>query len=450
MTISLKHFLPLFLVVFALLLSFSQASADEVPEGESQTQESSEPEKVDESGTPKKDKWEPIKKYFRYYAMRNKELSESDDKWWGHVTRLAPERMLKIDFTARIKRVDSRYQTDGSLGPWIEPIQLQDLFGDDALSIDADYESTGFYYTFEFSYGIYDWLNVFVHLPVQSTESWLKFDFEKDKAAQYGLRNEDDLFELFEKLGRPAPKLHHRSGGWEQGDLTVGVAWNYYRTPNVSLAVKPRILFPTGFRADPDAMLIYGLGPQTDVGKKSYALGLGHGLDLRPPGDAKLMVFSMQVLYEYYFQSERNAPGFKTPDNSAVNALLPYDSQGDFFPDLTDMDDTYLLAPQSNMEGEIFWGFDFKYVGLGIGYQVQWQQEAQIESNSDEFERMLKSMGTFSSAYRDRLLGRIFLPMYHLGFPCFWALEVGYSLSGINAFRPEDDYKGFVEFYIPF
>lgn len=433
-----------------MLLLFEKADADETNDDDSQSEQSFAAATQEPDAKPKKDIWKPFKKYFRYYAEISKQLSEADETWWGYATRLAPERMLEIDFSAQSIRTNSRFLPDGNLGSWIEPIQMKSLLGGDAFTIDANYKSAGFYYRFELAYGVWDWLNVFARLPVQSTESWIDFKFDKSKALQYGIRSEEDLFDLFEKLGRPRPELHHRSGGWEQGDLTIGVAWNYYRTKNVSMAVSPQILFPTGFRADQDALLIYGLGPQMDAGKNSYALGIGHGMDLRPTGEAKLMTFSLNVEYNYYFESERNSPEFKRPDPNAVNVLLPVDSQEAFFPDLTDMNSTYRLAPQSHVFADVFWGFDFKYAGLGIGYQIDWQQEAAVDSNSEEFELMLRKLRSFSSAYRDRLLGRIFLPMYHLGFPSFWAFEVGYPLSGINAYRPQDDYKGFIEFYVPF
>jgi len=390
--------------------------------------------------------------YLSHVDERIKDIRAREHELWGIHSLTVPRGVFSLKFIANCKRAESKYHDDGTCGPVIEPISFADPFGGggEFMRLDVDVKGHGCGYVFRLFYGVTDPLDVFLNFQFQTEEMWLDVDFVPGTSSLIGIRTKEDMYELLELLGRPRPKTHYRSKSMELADTDIGILYNYFCNSYVSAMVKPRIFFPTGHLADPNSALIFALGPEIDVGKGSYGLGLTHNLDLRPPKPVQWLVFGSNVNYMYFFRGRRQSPKFLKPDPTTKRFLDSIGFESAYFPDLSDLDDHYYVTPGHQLEAVFNLMFSKSFFGAGIGYGFLWQQEPLVETSSEEFERMMDMFNSYSEAEAHAFVVAMAFKLFYFNIPAILNLEARYPIGGRNYFKFEDDYKLDFQAFVPF
>ena len=379
-------------------------------------------------------------------------LSEGRDDRWGLATASTPRGSLDMRFSVRFLRANDRLDSDGEIDQVIDRIRIADPYGGAGafLTFDPKAKGTAQLYTFSFRYGVCDAIDLRARFPFQYVESWFELNPTPGTSSLMGIRNDKEIYRFLESLGRPRPVSHYRSKGWELRDMDVGVSINYFRNAYVSLATEASLVFPTGRQADPDEALIYGLGPQVDAGKGSFAPGIAQALDLRGPGVTDFLSLSLQAKYAYFFRGQRQAPRFLEPDPDFVSTLDALGFSFDSFPDLSDLDDHYDVTPASRFDGQALLDWDFKYASFGFGYAYRWDQRPVVQANLEEFEKLLEQYEAYEASALHTAVGWVGVPLFPYGVPVAFGFEARYPLAGHNTARYLDDYQGTLRVVLPF
>lgn len=389
--------------------------------------------------------------YWRYIQRRADELMAMEDQLWGVQSLVNPKGVFSVKLIVNCKRADSKYRDDGTCGPVIDPISFPDPLGtgDDFMTLKIKVKGRGCGWLFRMFYGISDPLDVFINIHTQTQELWMDLDFEPGTSSMMGIRTEEDLYELLELLGRPRPKTYYRSESLELGDIDIGVLYNYFRNDYISAMVKPRIIFPTGKLADPNSALIFALGPEIDIGKGSFGLGLTHNLDLRPPKPAQWLIFALQINYIYYLRGRHPAPTFQPPDPTAEGLLDSVGFESDYFPDLSDIGDYYYVTPGNYIEAVANLVFSGSFFAFGLGYGYMYQQKPIVETSSAEFKRMMELFNSYAEQEAHGISVIAAFRLFHFMIPAILNLEARYPVGGRNYFKFEDDYKLDFQVFLP-
>jgi len=360
--------------------------------------------------------------------------------------------MLRLDLNLHPRTTDSRYSDDGDFGDYFEPQKNEDPYGGDTPffemtdNVEGEFEG----YDIKAAFGITDPLDVFIEVPLQKRDMRLKTHFVPGTCSRIGVRNVEQLYDLYELMGRPRPAMTYKSKSLEMGDLVLGAVWNFHHGEMLSTSVEGRLALPTGKRADPNQALIYGLGPQVDIGTGSYAPGLSFNGDFRPPLPWKLLILSLDLDYDYRIKGMHRAPRYLEPNEQAL-AYLPEMSFFDrLFPDLSGLDDFYYVTPGSRVHGRIMAYVDGVYVTFGLGYDHEWEQEPVIDSDSAPFEEMLDVLGSYRETELRQTVAAIECPLYQLKIPAMVRFEAYFPIFGRNGFRFENQYRTDVAFFVPF
>ncbi len=396
-----------------------------------------------------------------YIALFDQRVAEAEGyDLWGN-TFLPPAGMWGIQYKWNTVRSDSRYDENGKKGPILKPV---DIFGG---SLDLNPRGSAQAHNFSFICGLgKGWAFA---LEVPTGYYHLELDVEYDpptsftaQAASFVIselfgtepftESVEGLWQTIELLGHPRPVLESTDKSVKLGDISLAVGCNYYRTKHFSFLGAVKFSFPTGHLADPDASLIFALGPDIDVGVGSFGIELGHLLDIRLPEPLDWIIIATEVFYSFYTEHKRESPTVFTPPNEDVLALLSLTGTdvGPYFPDLSRMEPEYGYIPGAKVRGTFqILPTLFGLIPLSLGVQANYTNASQIITDTPEFKTYVDAIGLVADSWSVEAWAKVTLGLIPLKIPA--TVSVGYnkSLAGKNALILEDNIEVSFQLYSP-
>lgn len=405
-----------------------------------------------------------FQRWKNYMEAETERISEMD--LYG-VTSQLPKGYLAIKWDYTTLKANSRYNDKRELGPVMPPIEF--THGERKLiSIDLGLSGRGGGHTFQVSYGITDPLDWYIEIPFQFMD--IAFEPETREidpnthekidptlASMFGVTDpkaysgKDFLCSTLPKLGRPTPGLRFK-GQMLLGDINTGLSWNFFRNSRMSAAITGRVFFPTGRIADPDNSLLYGTGPELDVGRGGWAVGATQGYDVRLYKYRHWIdiILSSEFTVTYGFPQNRKYPsGFLTPD-PRVSALDP---SGMLFPDLSRLGkkggpSTFTYRPGWSLDYQGSLHFQIALLGIGIGYAVQYSQEPEIKAEKD-FINMIQGLELLGASMIEGIQVGGTLSLLPLYVPAEVSFQWKKVVNGYNAIVFDNYYQVTIKTYIP-
>jgi hypothetical protein len=348
-----------------------------------------------------------------------------------------------------------RYDSDRKLGPIMKPITLGDT------NLDLGLYGSGGGHTFQASYGIlgnFDW---YIELPFQYMNIGFHprmLDAEGKPVPNAEYEGKRYVAEMLPALGRPVPGINY-DAKWAIGDINTGFSWNYFRDRRMSAALTCRMFLPTGRIADPNDSLLYGTGPELDVGRGGWAVGFTQGYDLRLFKYSFWVdiVASTEFTAAYAFAQRRKYPTNFTKPTLNATALQAMGIDPNSFPDFTETGDpethkkvegTFSYRPGWSMDWTGQLQVQLALLGLGVAYGVQHSQEPEI-SGDRRFLSMVKGLELLGeqTTHAVQLSASVtLLPVY---VPAQIAFQWRKVVDGYNAIVFDDYYQVTIKTYIP-
>lgn len=404
--------------------------------------------------------WEAYKNQF------DKKVAEVEamDKWGN--TAFPPRGILAFKYTYNWVRANKRFNADGSVDAAVPPLELLDNKLDFGLS------GTGSGHKFQFFYGITNDVALFLEIPIQriipafniqytTTDNGLTKFIANVVGGIFGtppFTELEGLWQTLELLGRPRPNTNVEDKDNQIGDISLALAWNYFRSDLFSCATGGKLTFPTGAVADPDNALTYALGPEIDIGQGSYAIEVGHILDMRPPDPFKWFILTLELYTAYYFEAERPAPHFGTPNPDLYKFLnsgfakkaLGTEEFVTYFPDLSGLDEHMRYRPGSQFKWVVQISPTFAWwFPISCGFQGIYFEESVIKANVQEFADFVDAFGLVGNANRHEFWGKATIGLFPLRIPATLAIGFNYYLAGKNVLILEDNYDVNVQIFCP-
>jgi len=370
---------------------------------------------------------------------------------WGRLPLRPPRGTLGLMFRYNHHRVDSRYDQDGEMQDVIETMHFLDPLnpGSRLFKLEPDYHGRLQQMEFRSAFGITEDVGVYVTLPLQRAELWLDMTFVPGTISNIGVRNREDLYQMLELLGRPRPRKYYRSKTWEMGDIHGGVYWNFHQSESLSMTTLVRGTLPTGRLAEPSESLIYGLGPQIDVGQGSYGLGFSQRVNLYPLKQYRWIGLMLEASYDYLTEGKRRRPKWLTPDPDVLREAQLLDMDLSYLPIERSEEDYYYVTPGSQAEAHAGLFFSFAYLSTGIGYHFSWQQEADL-NEADDLEEMFDTFDAYSASQRHQLGLLIAVPMRWAYLPGVINLSYWHDIAGRSTLVQEDNLSAQLNLFLPF
>ncbi len=391
------------------------------------------------------------RRYFAYAMEIERQIeAESDLLMWGRLPMPTHINTLGARMGYQHRRIDSIYLSNGEQSDVLADFTVADPFGSEGRFLSVESSLTGRLHrlNLEASYGITDTLTLYSRLPLQREELKLDFDLVAGTSATVGIRSTHDWFRMLEHLGRPAPTHRYQSKAWELGDVEAGLVWNYVRSSAADLTLAVRGVFPTGRLADPNEALIYGLGPQIDVGSGSYAAGLSHRVDYWLPLHERWVALVLEMNYDYFFRGKRRVPQFLEPDPTFYARLDEIDIDPRYFPDLSDSDDYYWVTPGSRFDYLAGTAFRFHYFSVGAGFACSWEEKPRLRGDAD-LRAMLDATEAYPSRTYMEVVGQVGVPLSYIYVPGILGVDLRYPVSGRNTLREDVNFAIQLQFYLP-
>jgi hypothetical protein len=406
------------------------------------------------------------KTYFTYLDYEMERIGAMD--LYG-VTSQLPKGYLAVKWDWGTIRAKSRYNKYGELGPVMEPLAFS--VGDtQILNLDLGLKGAGGGHTFQMSYGFTGLLDWYIELPFtymdiefdpvayavtkQAGADGIEREYYVDPtyAPALGITDPTDqkrtvyefLYETLPRFGRPTPATEFH-GRWLLGDINTGFSWNVFRNKRFSVALTPRVFFPTGHRPNPNSNLMYGTGPELETGIGGWAMGFTQGYDLRIFQFSNWLgaVLSSEFTVGYAFQQEREYPtNFVTPDPAAA-ALDPQS-----FPDLSHLEGTFSYTPGWSLDWTAQLQIQLALLGIGIAYGVTYSQEPSIDADP-AFISMIEGLELFGPMYQEGWQFGATLSLLPLYVPVDVAFQYRLITDGYNAIVFDDFWQITVKAYIP-
>jgi hypothetical protein len=404
----------------------------------------------DQVGVQSKSMWTS---YTNYVDTLIAEASKLDI--YGNTGQL-PKGILSIKYKWNTRQTRSRFYGDGRKGKVIQPMDFGDLW------IDLNGTGGGNGHTFMASYGVSDPLDVYIEMGFQTAEVEMKPRFLNRTAdvpgsagwlieSRFG-EGIDGFCNALMEMGRPCPKFHYKSKGWEMGDMHAGFSWNFHKTEEFSVSTTPRIWFPTGRIADPNESLFFALGCQVDAGIGAWGLGQTMNIDYRPSWLSKYVVFFEEFTWQYNFPSERPYPtNFRKPTEVGLQlrTLMGPDMET-YFPDLSELSGTYTFHQQWSIDGAIGVAFDLKVASVAIQYGFGIVTDPIIHTDSEEFRTMIRAMELVSYSDAQSIGIGVMTPvLLALYVPVYLSFDVEFAQAGRNALIFHDNYTVGGQAFIP-
>jgi len=396
-----------------------------------------------------------------YIALFDQRAAEAEGyEIWGN-TFLPPAGMWGVQFKWNTVRSDSRYDENGEKGPILKPI---DIFGG-VLDLNPRGKAQG--YSFTLLCGLGKGWAVALEVPTGYYD--LEFDVLYDPptsataqaaaaviSALFGTdpftESLEGLWQTIELLGHPRPVLVSNDLSLKLGDISLAVGCNYYRSRHFSFLGAMKFSFPTGHLADPNASLIFALGPDVDVGVGSFGFELGHMIDIRLPKPLDWIILATEVFYSFYTEHQRESPTVFTPPNQEVITLLSITGTdvGPYFPDLSNMEPEYGYIPGSKVRGSFqILPTLFGLIPLNLGIQANYTNASQILTSTPEFKQYVDAVGLVADGWSVEAFAKVTLGLFPLKIPA--TVSVGYnkSIAGKNALILDQNIDVVFQFYSP-
>jgi len=400
----------------------------------------------------------PLEDYISLFDQRAAEARGYD--LWGN-TFLPPAGMWGVQYKWNTVKSDSRYDENGKKGPILKPL---DIFGG---SLDLNPRGTAQAHNFSIICGLGKGWAVAMEIPTGFYH--LEFDVEYDPPTSFTARaasvviselfgtppfteSLEGLWQTIELLGHPRPVLDVTDQSLKLGDVSLAVGCNYYRTKYFSFLGAVKVSFPTGHVADPNASLIFALGPDIDVGVGSFGFEFGHLLDIRFPKPLDWIIIATEVFYSFYTEHKRESPTVFTPPNEDVLALLRLTGTdvGPYFPDLSKMEREYGYIPGAKVRGTFqVLPTLFGLIPLNLGVQANYTNASQILTSTPEFKTYVDAVGLVADGWSVEAFAKVTLGLFPLKIPA--TISVGYnkSIAGKNALILDNNIELTFQVYSP-
>ena len=385
------------------------------------------------------------------------------------VTAQLPKGYLKLKWDITMLKASKRYNDRHVLTPAVPPIEFTEN-GTKLLSLDLGLEGKGGGHTIQVSYGILGNLDWYIELPFQYMDvsfnpRFLPIDDQGDKMdksllGMFGLadpktfNDKEALCRLLTAVGRPVPGMRYK-GKWLLGDVNTGFSWNWFRNRYISAALTPRVFFPTGRIADADNSLLYGTGPELDVGRGGWAIGFTQGYDVRIFKYSYWVdiIASTEFTTAYGFEQKRSYPTSFIEPAAFVAALDP---SGMNFPDLScgpkgsciKKKKTFSYTPGFSLDWTTQLQVQIAILGLGFGYGVSHSQEPEIDGDQG-FINMVKSLQLMGQSTTQAIQLSAALTLLPLYIPAQVGFQWRKVVDGYNALVYDDYYQVTINTYFP-
>jgi len=340
-----------------------------------------------------------------------------------------------------------KYDKNGKLVELLPILQAPDPFYHEGYFFKFDFNPRGSLqgYMIGLMYGITDRLQIGVNSMFAVLHIHMDPIFTPGTCERLGIATRDDFYKLIEELGRPAPKHGYDTKGADWGDTTVAVTYNYFRNQYFAGGFTGNLYLPTAKRANPNDAIIFGLGPELDVGNSAWGIGFVKMLDFRPPEPAKFISFSLGGEGAYYFQSERKSPKFNKPNQDAWDYLKAQGVDLDFFPNLSDLDSHYWYTAPPWVAASIGAGAG----PISLTYRHGWGFEGNYESNSRGFKKIIKAIGLVGTGDDGKLIASATIPLTPIYIPGLIMLRYEYQTDGHNTLVFRDRFQAGIGFAVP-
>ena len=404
------------------------------------------------------------------------------------VTAQLPRGYFKFKWDWSSLTATQRYNSEHNAGPalhitptikqnWKDPKTGKTVQKDvPLLDLDFGLNGKGGGHTIQMSYGIlgnFDW---YIEIPIQYME--VSFNpklnpieeldpttgllvpsqnqLHPQLASFLGYTNRSGidgwgfLKRLMPQLGRPLPAERFK-GAWLLGDINTGFSWNWFRNSRMSAALTPRVYFPTGTLADPNASLFYGTGPQLDTGVGGWAVGFTQGYDVRIYKYLYWVdiLFSTEFTTSYGFSQQRKYP---TNFLAAGAAAAMLDPSGNMFPDLSNLgkngNNTFTYVPGWGLSWTAQLQFQLAILGLGVMYGVSHSQEPEIRGDPGfiAMSKSLQLLGTSTYQAIGLSASLTLLPLY---IPAEVMFSWKKMVDGYNAIIFDNYFSLTAQFFVP-
>jgi len=385
--------------------------------------------------------------YGRWVQFMQNKLLEMD--LWGS-TLTIPEGFGVVMFGWGTMRAFKRFDQNRKLIDIIPVLKIPDPFSKptpigDFFKFDFGISGKMAGYAGGVMYGVTDRLTVGVNTMFATVEIKMDPIFDPGSCEKLGVATLDEFLTLLNQLGRPTPKREYKSDGVDWGDTDVNATYNYFRNKWFSGGFTGRVYLPTAHIAKPDQSIIFGLGPDLDIGTGAWGAGFSKMVDFRPPKPADIVSFSLGGEGAYFFQTKRKSPHFLQPNRDVWDYMSAQGVQLDFFPDLSDMDRYYYYTPPPWVAAS---------AGFGIGpvsvtYRHGWGFEGKYETNSPGFKKVIDSIGLVGTGDDGKLVFAAGVPLTPLYIPGLAQLRFEYQTDGRNTLVFRDRYQIGAGFVIP-
>lgn len=439
----------------------SDAGSDEqpVPEDDAETDDTSEtatdedtpaeeieePDAETSADDKKKKKDNPFKRYGKWIKAQEKMALEELDLWGATAT--IPQGYLVLYGGWGTMRPHKRYDEDRELIDMLPVFDVPDPFHGDGDFFSFDFHADGSLmgFTFGAMYGINDTVSIGFNTIFSKLEISMDPIFTPGSCERLGVATLGEFYKLLELLGRPRPKHSYTSDGVDWGDTSISVIWNYFRGDWFSAGLTGNMFLPTAHQADPNTSLIFALGPDIDSGTPAWGFGINKMLDFKLPKPADFITLSITGEAAYYFQTKRKSPRFLEPNQDVWDYMTAQGVELDFLPDLSDMDEYYYYTPPPWVAASI---------GLGAGpfslaYRHGWGFEADYQSNSPGFRKMLDEIGLVGTGDDGKIIFSASVPLTPIYLPAIAQFRMEYVTDGRNNLVFRDIYQAGIGIFIP-
>lgn len=424
--------------------SAETADTDSEPEEPSDDVGESDEEAVT-SDDEKKKKDNPLKRYAKWIKAQEKMALEELDLWGATAT--IPQGYMVLFGGWGTMRPHKRFDENRELIDMLPIFEVPDPFHDEGEFFSFDFRADGSLigFTAGAMYGVTDTVSVGINTIFSKLDITMDPVFTPGSCERLGIATLEEFYKMLELLGRPRPKHSYSSDGVDWGDTTLSVLWNYFRGDWFSGGLTGNLFLPTAHMADPNQALIFALGPDIDSGTPAWGFGISKMFDFKLPAPADFITVSLTGEAAYYFQTRRKSPRFIEPNQDVWDYMMAQGVELDFLPDLSDMDSHYYYTPPPWVAGSIS-------VGAGpfsLAYRHGWGFEADYQSNSPGFRKMLDEIGLVGTGDDGKIIFAASVPLTPIYLPAIVQFRMEYVTDGRNNLVFRDIYQAGIGIFIP-
>lgn len=383
---------------------------------------------------PKKDP--PFGEYGRWIKHQEQLLGSMETLWGASST--IPEGYGIVFFGWQHRRAWKRFDKDRKIDDVVPVITAPDPFEKKGKFFTFDFGVSGRLqgYGAGFQYGVTDTLTVGINTFWAVIHIDIDPIFTPGSSDQIGVVTREDFYKVLVEMGRPIPVTEYDSSPADLGDTTIDVKWNPWRGKYVSTGVTGGIITPTAHRADPNQAIIFGLGPDLDVGATTWGGKLGGIFDVRLPDPVKWVTFSFSAEGAAFLETIRETPEFPKQNQDVKDYLASQGVDVNIFPDLSDIESTYGYTPGP-------WFAAQAGIGMGplsIAYRHGFAGAANYRTDSEGLKTLIDEIGLVGYGDDGKIIVNMIAPLTPLFIPGLLNFNFEYATDGRNALIFRDVY----------